>query len=315
MKIYYFGSERLVRKFFEESILMQPLRIWHLHKLSSHDIIVTPRPWSILLEIMLFTGNHYRPLIVQVADGLCSPLNAGKTINRRYGSLQKYIMADIFIASQNRSDFSLLTQNIEYVISTDEIDCKLGRYDVDLSEVVLVSGNDPFFDFSIDRVVESFCNTVDRLRAIGTRKLLLSSPDKRLERRLLKKHPWIESIGKLKDYPRDLSNSLMLGSPSTVLFDHMRQGGLALLLNIYNDPVLLNYFVSDLILENAPVAQGMLSVTAPKIISSNTKKFCLDELHSALKRRAPNEFPRREFVKAVRFRLFLRELYLLFGGK
>lgn len=315
MTCYIFGDPRLVARHFSDDPALVPLRLWHLPRLGPEDVIVTPRPWSPMLEAMLFWRNARRPRIVQVADGIAFDINARKRKNQRYGGLQRHVFADVFLALQNIEDFDLICDEPGMIRSGTVIETAPSQMVVDGSTAVLVAGNDPFFDFDPGAVVAAFGATAYRLRGLRIEKLLLSCPDQRLREALLATQPGIEPIGKLIDHPGDTNRMLLVGSPSTVLVDHMRRGGAALLIDLYEDPVLTRYLDLETALDTATRGEdGDITLTAQGILHSETQPMALETLLATLPRRTTETLPREKFGEALRIRLLIRELHLALGG-
>ncbi len=315
MTYYIFGDPRLVVRHFSDDPVLVPLRLWHLPRLGPDDVIVTPRPWSPMLEAMLFWRNARRPRIVQVADGIAFYINARKRKNQRYGGLQRHVFADVFLALQNVDDFALISEEPGFIHSGTVIETAPMQMVVDGNTAVLAAGNDPFFDFDPEVVVAAFGATADRLRGLGVDKLLLSCPERRLSEALLAKQPGIEPIGRLIDYPGDTNRMLLVGSPSTVLVDHMRQGGTALLIELYEDPILSRYLDLETALDTATQGEdGAIALTARGLLRSKTQPMALKALLATLPRRTTEALPREKFGEALRIRLLIRELHLALGG-
>lgn len=316
MTVYLHGVEKLANRPFSPAPAMVPLRLHHLPWLRPEDVIVTPRPWSPLIEALLFWRPRRRPRIVQVADGIAFPLNAGKTVNRRYGGMQRTIFADTFVALQNAEDFRMISREPELVRSIIRIATETTQQNVDGGTAILVAGNDPFFDFAPDAVAEAFTDAATRLCELGVGRLLLSCPDQRLRDMLTARLPMLQTIGRIIDYDGDLSQTLLVGSPSTVLLDHMRRGGVSLLIEFYTDPVLAGYMSTHLALDTARRIVGdKIALSAYTITAENSSPLDLDMLLAELPRRPTEPLPRGDFIRFLNLRLLIREMHLLLGGR
>jgi len=317
MTVFSHGSQALIEKCITGTEGMQPLRLHHLPRLSRDDVIISPRPWSHLLESLVLFRNSSRPRIVQVADGVVFPLNANKAINARYGGLQKFIFSDCFIARQNVADFDFLSSEPRYVLSATEIDIAVQRQSFSVDAAILVAGNDPFFDFPKYEVVSDFIAAAERLRGLGVKRVLLSSPNSQLEKQIRSAIPWVRSVGRIKDYSGDIGRTLLIGSPSTVLLEHQQRGGLSLLLVRYDDPVLRRYMSLDKLLNGlSPPMDGLFSVEALTFTRTASKQFELKDILSTLERRSTKELPLGGmFFKNVYLKQLLREVQLLLGAK
>ena len=314
MTTYLYGSEHLVRRVFPDAE-MKTLRLHHLLGLSTQDVIVTSRPWSPLLEGMLLLSPNRRPRIVQVADGIVFPINANKPINQRYGGLQNRILADVFFAMQNQADFELISQEPELVRGAVETEAAMTDLQVQRKAAVLLAGNDPFFEFPHQEVIVAFLTAAERLRRLGVEEVLLSCPEPSLLTALTNKLPWLRPIGKLKDHEGDLNHAIFVGSPSTVLLEHQKQGGVALLLALYNDPVLARYFSKDDVLDEVQYQQdGRMLIQALSVRSSRKTAPAFADLLSDLPRRPRPDLTFSEYLKSIPPRLVVRELHLLIGG-
>lgn len=316
MTIYLHGVEKLAKRPFSPTPRMVPLRLHHLPFLGAEDVIVTPRPWSPLIEALLFWRPRRRPRIVQVADGIAFPINAGKAVNRRYGGLQRTIFADTFVALQNAEDFELMSDEPGLVRSVTQMTTGVTEQTVNGETAILVAGNDPFFDFSVEDVVAAFVEAAAQLRGLGIGTLLLSCSDHRLRDMLSAKLPDLQPIGRISAYDGDLSKTLLVGSPSTVLLDHMRRGGVSLLIDFYDDPVLARYMSMHRVLDEAHrTPDGRIALSARNLIAEAPSPLDLDALLAHLPRRQTESLPREGFLGALKLRLLVREIHLLSGGR
>ncbi len=322
MTTYLHGVEKIARRLFTPETEMVPLRMTHLPRLGPEDVIVTPRPWSPIFEAMLKGRPARRPFIVQTADGVAFPLNARKGVNMRYGGMQRFIFADVFLALQNAGDFEAFSDEPGLVRSNTVIETAPARACVDGQTAILVSGNDPFFDFAPEAVTEAFVATAERLRALGVTELLLSCPDARLRAALTARLPELRVIGRIIDYDGDLTRTLLVGSPSTVLLDHACRGGTCLLIDHYADPVLNGYMSTDAVLKHTRRTPEGLAFEALAVQSCEQVPFNLDQLLNTLKierpatkgRRPPLPPEARNLFRQLSARLVLRDTHLLLGG-
>ena len=316
MTHYVFGDARLVARHFAECPPLLPLRLWHLPWLGAEDVIVTPRPWSPLLEAMLFWRSARRPRIIQVADGVVFPTNARKRRNQRYGALLCHVFADVFLALQNIEDFELISDEPGLVRSITRITTETKPRNVDGGTAILVAGNDPFFDFAPEDVAGAFADAATQLRGLGITTLLLSCSDRRLRDMLGARLPDLQPIGRIIDYDGDLTETLLVGSPSTVLLDHMRRGGVSLVIDFYEDPVLTRYMSAHTALTEARrTAEGRIALSARSLTAEHLAPLDLTALLAELPRRPADTLPREGFLRALKLRLLVRELHLLSGGR
>lgn len=185
MTVYIHGSKTLAKKLIRGGSDWVPLRFHHLARISRDDVIVSPRPWSPLLEIILRRNATSRPFIIQTADGIVFPLNCTKRKNMRFGGMQRFIFADVFLALQNADDFSLISDEPSLVEAKSSFVATEKVCHVSSTSAILVAGNDPYFDFPHQSVIHAFTRTIKRLQDLGVKEILLSCPCENLSKELL----------------------------------------------------------------------------------------------------------------------------------
>jgi hypothetical protein len=314
-RLFFLGPKRLLNPFFEDVENLAPLRLLHLWSLNPNDIVVTSRPWVLLFEFLLLFRPSCRPFLIQVADGIIFPLNCKKKTNRRYGGLYRRIFADILVVRQNLQDRHAFTNDTECVHSIIQVESRRCDVSVSLTSAVILSGNDPFFDFQEDAVTQEFVRVAIQLKDLGIRQILFSCPNAKLERSVLRlTEEGIIPIGRLANFQDELEDSVFVGSPSTVLLDKHLDGRACILISLFRDDVWDSYVSPQVVLETATRQAHTLGL---RVLMSQGRAACekisLLDLTKSLEKRALN-ISKQEFFKNFRLRLLVREIQLLTFG-
>lgn len=311
-KTYLFGNVALIEDYIAEAKALPRITIFNLFSITAEDLVVTSRAWSILFEFWLFFAPRRRPYLVQVADGLVFDRNRNKNLNRRYGYLYKYVFADLLLIRQNLPDADSFSEDIELIRSVRFVSCSDELVKLSKPAAILVAGNDAQLNLSARDAISAFHSGAARLRNIGISDIKLSCPNRSLQRAICKANPDVNPIGKLSKHVWDRRNTILLGSPSTVLYDNQIAGGYSLLLRNYSGKDIERYFTLDTSLDSAFFDKSGVQLTVRRFKKiENRGPLNMQEVFGSIGKKRQLSLRRRSFFRNFSIRLFLREIHLL----
>jgi len=213
--------------------------------LRSTDVVVSPLPWSPLLDWMQTRPIEKRPYIIRVADGLITPINSRKPINNRDGGLYANRNGDVFVVKQNRADLDHLRREDYPAASVREFDVeKITLKSDEIRSVILVFGNDPSLGISREKIMEEVYTLIAKCREIGIANFSVACPDSKFRKKIQKAFPELKLRKFISELNPPVSGTLIFSTPSTVALDYMISGYAVMGFSSFSDPVLLRYFLS-----------------------------------------------------------------------
>lgn len=244
-RAFTFGSVERLASSIASDVLEDAVRLEldGLPLMRSDDIILSPLPWSPLLDCIQSRHSDRRPFILRVADGFITQINSRKRLNRRDGGLYANLNGDCFVVQQNAADLAQIANRYYPVKSVRSIEVATKTFDASrFPHAVFVFGNDPRLDVKDQVILEALEHAV---RFCGICNLPIagaSVPDARF-RALLQTHfPQIPFVRLLKDLPGEISGALFISSPSTVALDLFVAGEIVVMLSCFSDPIIRSYF-------------------------------------------------------------------------
>lgn len=317
-RVFRFGDASRLRHYCVQPEQLTALNLINLWGMSENDLIVTPRPRSPLIEaLFLFRKPHRRPAIICMSDGYIFRQNAYKSSNRRYGWLNRHVLADRLVVAQPAESIADICDDMDAVID-------MVRYDVAETEstfadpiLVLVAGNDPFFDLPRRNCVKAFSEGYRQLRAtFGSQaRIYLSSPNKALARSVMAVSPGLEKIGRIIDADISASHCIFVGSPSTVLHDQFLSGHPVYVLELYKDSGVERFCAPLSTLLKAQRGKQGIRVTHkfPLNLQRTTLLRQEDLLSWDIPRRKPM-FKATHYIRELQFLVLINEFRMLLLG-
>lgn len=320
-RIVLFGDQKRMRGILAHADRTARMRLADLWRLGPRDTILTCRPRTPVVEwLFIALSPQRRPRIVQVADGIVFPTNTDKRSNKRYGGLYRALLADGIVIQQDIADLAGIGAEPTWGLSTLRrlpATGSLPRRSLPLTPrpVVIVSGNDPFFDLDPGDVTGAFAGLMQRLHAVGWHDIRFSSPNATLTKgvraRLVVGDKAPDVIGPISQAVLDPSACLFIGSPSTVMFEQMLAGHPCFLISSYHDPVFRRYLaVSDVLLSAIEEGHPALEILFPAS-AQDVEPLAPDEIvaYFATKRQSP--FSVRDWLRYFHPLAFFNDLWLL----
>ena len=318
-QVFRFGALSRLRPYIDAPEKLPVLDVLNIWQLGPQDVIVSPRPRSTIMEALFFSRPiSQRPAIVQVSDGYIFKLNAHKKCNQRYGWLNRYIIGDHLMIVQPLESIEEICEEPDLVTSMIEYEILENTLEITHPQIVIVAGNDPFFDFNPDECIAAFADAYRQLRAYfgDAADISLSATNRKLTGPLLEKCPDLREIGRISDAGLSQDRCIFVGSPSTVLHEQFLAGRPCFLLPVYAGSG-IDRFCHDLsiLLKSKISASGEVRVTYRTLQNLRRTSKCnrVDLLEFSGKKRAPAFRPRR-LLRTLQPLVLANELRLLLLG-
>lgn len=316
--IYRFGAVSRIRPYVDDPERLPTLDILNLWKLGPGDTVISPRPRSTVLEALFFLRSpERRPAIVSVADGYIFRLNARKKCNERYGWLNQHVIGDCMIVSQPLSSLDGICDDMDAVSSMIDYEIATTETVMERPNLVLVSGNDPFFDLAPDRCVAAFTEAYHQLRAhFGPEApIFLSAPNRKLADPVLDACEGLQGIGRIVDAGLSPDDCIFVGSPSTVMHEQFLARRPTYLLPLYADSGLERTCTEFPVLLQSSLSgdSATLRHKVPQNLSSPAKLSLEDLTGLSRNKRSPMFSPGR-FFRELQPLVLANELRLLLQG-
>ncbi|WP_419320584.1 hypothetical protein ACN2C7_06455 [Caulobacter sp. ErkDOM-E] len=265
-RILTFGRPERLLAAVDQDVIAQarPLRISNIFRLKPEDVILSPLPWSPLLDWIQSRPSGKRPYIVRVADGFITQINSRKRINRHDGGLYANVNGDCFVILQNEKDMTYVMARSYPFHAARKIDLVERQIAVsDLRSALFVFGNDPRLDVPEAAIIEALEAAIEFCSAHGISILGASVPETRFRRQLQRRFPNVQFVRLARDIDADTRGALIITSPSTVALDYLLRGEAVLMLSCYPDPVAQSYFAMAHSLEEVG-RSGFLMAWSPR---------------------------------------------------
>lgn len=302
------GRENLCLKDAEK---LKELGLFDLFSLNRNDVIFTPRPWSLIIELFFLLKPERRPWVVQLSDGVFFKKNSTKPLNMRYGGLYKNLFSDKFYVSQNIDDFRGFADRYDLIQSVWSTDINPTKEELWTKKVIVLSSNDPCFGQRREVIIREFNKTIHRLKSFNTDDIVVSSPNKWLNDAISKHHPDVDIIGRLIDSDKNFSEYVVIGSPSTALLDCSRKGMQCFIMSFYEVTGLETYFENDSeLMECLRIGSGNFKF---KNIGnkSNFSKVSVCDVVESLEFKNTLRIKFLDFLREIRLGLLVRDVQLL----
>lgn len=318
-RVYSFGDIGRIRPYVLDVESLTVLNIRNLLRLRPEDVIISARPRSTLLEFLfLLLKPNKRPKIVMVADGLIFRENCRKKVNRRYGWLYRYVIGDVLLVNQSLGPLGGLIDDLSAVKSMMSYGVEQKKSMYDAPTFLLVSGNDPFFDFNELECINAFVDAFKEIRRhFGEKsKIILSSGNRVLSNAVLRRCDGVEEVGRIVDADIDLENCIFVGSPSSVMHEQFIKGRPTYIISYYSKCG-LNYFCPSInALLASPIRDGLFDVEFNVPVGLFVQeKFKVSEFGQLISKRLNMGLKRSSFFREFQFLVLLNELRILISGR
>tara|TARA_B110001469_G_scaffold42085_1_gene41639 strand:- start:5501 stop:6469 length:969 start_codon:yes stop_codon:yes gene_type:complete len=303
--IYYFGNKNRLSHYIADPHALLKLSWKNVFKLTSNDIIISPRPRSTLLEyLFLCSKPDKRPALLQLADGFVFFANSNKKQNRRYGGLYRNVIADVLIINQPICEVDDVVSEIDRIETMITYKINNSSKLIEDPCFVLVASNDPFLDRGVTSCIDEYVEAYRKIKLLfgDDVKVYLSSVNPKLTKPLLGLCKDLKNIGPLSGAELCLDNSVFVGSPGTVIHERFISGQPTYLLSGYADGVKSGKFslFHELINREKIGSQPIFKYKSPKYVVKRNKLTRSDILEVSIKKRR----------SAITFLSFFRELQL-----
>lgn len=316
--VFRFGALVRLRPYLNDAETLTSLDILNIWKLGPDDIVVSPRPRSTLLEALFFLRSPgKRPALITVADGYIFRQNSHKKCNMRYGWLNKHVIGDHMIVSQPPASLNEICQDLDAITSMVDYEVSMTETIMQKPKLVLLSGNDPFFDLSKEQCVAAFIEAYQELRShFGpSTPIYLSAPNRRLSNPVLRASPGLRGIGRIADAGLSPDTCIFVGSPSTVLHEQFLARRPTFLLPLYATSGLERVCTEFSVLLEASSSEAAtrLRYKIPQDLRS-PPKFSIEKLAAISRRKRSPMFSPRQFFCEFQPIVLANELHLLLRG-
>lgn len=206
--IYIFGdSSRLIP--YGDLSEENKLNIFNLFYLGADDTILVTRAWSPVIAFIWQLKK--RPKIVQFADGLITESNCKKKINCFPHFLYEEIYADALYVMQSLNSLpSFIPKSLVRTVLNHDMALKT----VPFKSVTLVFGNDPYVGHSHEDLTRELNALKAKLNE--NQPVFFSSSTSQIKSLVSEIFPNSKDMGRFSDSLRDLKESLIITTPSTV---------------------------------------------------------------------------------------------------
>lgn len=216
---YYFGNKDRLNVFCDIHG-MKKLNFLNFFFLRKNDVIYHSKAWSPIIFYIFKKKN--RPTIIQFADGLVTESNCNKKVNRVPHKLYQSIYADLFVVRQNLKS---LPNFIEPSLVKTIYDYELEFKEITFKSIVFVFGNDPFVTHSRESIIKELQKLDNTL--VKKIPIFYSANSKKIKYLIKELFPNSIDIGPFSSSSINMSDSLIISTPSTVAHDHVLNGGYA----------------------------------------------------------------------------------------
>lgn len=291
--IYLFGNHERLAAYNIELKNIKKLSLRSIFKLSNKDLIFITKAWSPLVALIYQRKN--RPKIIQFADGLITEANCNKRLNKIPHLLYEKIYADALYVRQdiNSLPSHINTERVKTIVSH-----KTYLKEVSFNSILFVFGNDPFVGSSLKNITRE----LKALKEDFNFKIPInfSSKNKKIIALMSDIFPNSNNIGLFKKYSKNFEETIIISTPSTVVYDCALNGMNTLMFNGYTCSTMHKLFSSTDTIQKSKVGSNMFTADVFDYIDTEKYSFLIPKKeHINFIKLRPSYVGFKRFIKDI----------------